>query len=308
VAATSLALFERTLAVNLRGPFLTCRAVLPHMLAAGAGLVVNMVSTGAAPAMGAYLASKQGLLSLTQSLAAELGEGAVRVVALASGLVDTPGLRNATIGLAPGHLLDASLHPTYEGAMPAEEAGAAVAYLLSTGGADDHGTLVSAYALLERAGLLTPLAPGLTSANACPCAKGDAAHMARALSEQVHDASAKTEEETRRRPTFARPDAHSRLGALTGLSLDDWDTTMGDLERQLAAVDEEGPGQPVSEALHARIERLLDGLMLLRDYYGRLPAETTQFSADQELLRQVSQASARRVRLIDDLLAALGRV
>ncbi|MEW6230197.1 MAG: SDR family NAD(P)-dependent oxidoreductase, partial [Bacillota bacterium] len=92
--------WDRVMGVNLRGAFLACKAFLPDMLAKGQGVIVNMVSTDAMPYLSAYIASKQGLVGFTQSLAAEVGENGVRVIAFRPGFVDTPGLRQAGKQLA----------------------------------------------------------------------------------------------------------------------------------------------------------------------------------------------------------------
>jgi NAD(P)-dependent dehydrogenase (short-subunit alcohol dehydrogenase family) len=68
---TEPGLFERILEVNLKGPYLLCRAALPHMIAAGGGRIVN-VGSGAGygkPNMAAYATSKGGLLAFSASLA-----------------------------------------------------------------------------------------------------------------------------------------------------------------------------------------------------------------------------------------------
>ncbi len=90
------------------------------------------------------------------------------------------------------------------------------------------------------------------------------------------------------------------------LSLNDWDEVIGDLERQLARVEDDDPTAGGSR--HARWGRLYDGLIQLRDYYTCVPSETARHSADQIFLRQVRQVIARRISLIDDLMAALERV
>ena len=63
------------LEVNLTGPFLTCRAVLPHMIDRGYGRIVNVASIAGKegnPNASHYSASKAGLIALTKSLAKEL--------------------------------------------------------------------------------------------------------------------------------------------------------------------------------------------------------------------------------------------
>jgi NAD(P)-dependent dehydrogenase (short-subunit alcohol dehydrogenase family) len=88
----SLENWNRVLAVNLTGPFLMCRAAIPHLLQTR-GAIVNMSSTaalGAHPWMAAYAASKGGVLSLTRALAIEYVKQGLRVNAICPGGVKTP--------------------------------------------------------------------------------------------------------------------------------------------------------------------------------------------------------------------------
>ena len=74
--------WRRVIEVNLIGPFLTCRAVVPHMLARGYGRVVNVASIAGKegnPNASHYSASKAGLIGLTKSLAKELASRNVLV-------------------------------------------------------------------------------------------------------------------------------------------------------------------------------------------------------------------------------------
>ena len=67
--------WQRVMDVNLTGPFLACRAVVPHMLAAGYGRVVNVASIAGKegnPNASHYSASKAGLIGFTKSLAKEV--------------------------------------------------------------------------------------------------------------------------------------------------------------------------------------------------------------------------------------------
>ncbi len=87
----------RTQEVNLLGPFLFARAVLPSMLARGRGRIVNVGSyAGVRPTPGnsAYSVSKAALLRFSDSLDAELGDGRVRVFAMSPGLVRTAMTRD----------------------------------------------------------------------------------------------------------------------------------------------------------------------------------------------------------------------
>jgi len=91
--ALSVADWDRTMAVNVRSMFLTCRAVLPDMVRRGGGAVVNCASGASFTAgreLGAYTASKGAVLALTRALAVDYAP-TVRVNAVCPGLVDTPG-------------------------------------------------------------------------------------------------------------------------------------------------------------------------------------------------------------------------
>ncbi len=91
--------WDRVLAVNLRGPFLCSRALLPQMLARGSGRIINIASQlgqigGVEVAH--YAASKAGLIGLTKSLAREVARRGVLVNAIAPGPVQTPLLDGET--------------------------------------------------------------------------------------------------------------------------------------------------------------------------------------------------------------------
>jgi NAD(P)-dependent dehydrogenase (short-subunit alcohol dehydrogenase family) len=85
---------EKVLAVNLVGPFLWARAVIPLMLQSGYGRIVNMASIAGKegnPQLAPYSASKGGLIALTKSLAKEVaGKGDITVNAVTPAVIATP--------------------------------------------------------------------------------------------------------------------------------------------------------------------------------------------------------------------------
>jgi|MGYP000370196675 3-oxoacyl-[acyl-carrier protein] reductase len=86
-------LWDRVIAVHLRGTFLVTRAVLPQMYARGYGRIINTASQLAykgAAAFSAYTAAKGGILSFTRSVALEVGARDITINCVAPGATRTP--------------------------------------------------------------------------------------------------------------------------------------------------------------------------------------------------------------------------
>ena len=96
-------LWDKVMAVNLRGPFLMVKHVAPHMTAQGYGKIIN-IGSGTAfrgiPLMLHYVTSKGGIMALTRALARELGEHGIRVNTLAPGFT----LSDTVMSENPGHV------------------------------------------------------------------------------------------------------------------------------------------------------------------------------------------------------------
>jgi NAD(P)-dependent dehydrogenase (short-subunit alcohol dehydrogenase family) len=125
-------LWDRVMTVNVRGTWLMTRALTPLMPAGAASRIVNMASDTALwgpPRLLAYVSSKGAVISMTRSMARELGPRGIGVVALAPGI-----MRNEATEYVP-----AARHREYEdgravpGAQTPEDIVEVAAFLLSTG-------------------------------------------------------------------------------------------------------------------------------------------------------------------------------
>jgi NAD(P)-dependent dehydrogenase (short-subunit alcohol dehydrogenase family) len=88
--------WEKSMAVNLRGPVFLVQAALPHLRKSRHAAVLNVVSAGAftfSPLVSMYAAAKAAMVSYTRSMAAEFAAAGIRVNALAPGSVDTDMVR-----------------------------------------------------------------------------------------------------------------------------------------------------------------------------------------------------------------------
>lgn len=127
-----VAVWDRTIGINLRGVFLTCQAVGRIMLAQGAGRIVTIASMSGNHVVNdpqqqvAYNSSKAAVVAMTKSLAFEWVGRGVRVNVLSPGYVDTPLLGSKH----ELHELWRAATPMHRFATP-DEVAAAAGYLLS---------------------------------------------------------------------------------------------------------------------------------------------------------------------------------
>jgi NAD(P)-dependent dehydrogenase (short-subunit alcohol dehydrogenase family) len=90
---TDFEVWDRSMAVNLRGYFSACKYVLPHMIAGAGGAIINMASDSALAANFdhiAYNTAKAGIMALTMNVATQHGRQGVRCNAISPGLIVTP--------------------------------------------------------------------------------------------------------------------------------------------------------------------------------------------------------------------------
>jgi len=108
VTDTTAQIWNDTLAVNLTGTFLCCRAAFEAMSEAGEGRIVTIASlsgvyaTEKFPGLAAYNASKYGVVGLTEGLAVEGKKHGISAICVSPGAVDTEMLRRANPDLRPG--------------------------------------------------------------------------------------------------------------------------------------------------------------------------------------------------------------
>jgi len=104
VHETTDEMWQSMLDVNARSVITMARAVVPRMLAAGSGKIVNVAAMAAlkgGAGMGAYAASKSATIRLTETMAAELRDKGINVNCVMPSIIDTPQNRDAMPGADP---------------------------------------------------------------------------------------------------------------------------------------------------------------------------------------------------------------
>jgi NAD(P)-dependent dehydrogenase (short-subunit alcohol dehydrogenase family) len=131
IADVPIEVFDRTIAVNVRSIFLTCKHVIPAMVAEGGGSIVNLASTAALVGWGgaAYTAAKGAVAALSRHIAHQYADDGIRCNTILPGIVRTPMLEVFTSksGMAPAPSLNGTIGRMAE----PEEVGHLAAYLTS---------------------------------------------------------------------------------------------------------------------------------------------------------------------------------
>ncbi|MDG2111337.1 MAG: SDR family oxidoreductase, partial [Actinomycetota bacterium] len=104
VTDVDMDVWEFTMSLDLKGPFLCCRHGIPKLIEAGGGTIVNMSSTAALMGMRmhVYSAAKGGVISLTKALARQYSRSGVRVNAICPGYVLTDRVTERFSVAGPG--------------------------------------------------------------------------------------------------------------------------------------------------------------------------------------------------------------
>jgi NAD(P)-dependent dehydrogenase (short-subunit alcohol dehydrogenase family) len=144
--------FDRIVAINLRGTWLSMRAAIAAMLTTGGGAIVNVSSTlglRGSPFAAPYSASKHGVLGLTRTAALEYAQQGIRVNAVCPGAIDTP-MMDETFERFPGFRETLTAYVPMGRMGGPEEVAGAIAWLCS-----DAASFVTGEALTVEGGLLS---------------------------------------------------------------------------------------------------------------------------------------------------------
>lgn len=144
-----LAVWDQTMATNLRGTLLCCRQAIPRMIARGGGAIVNMSSCqglSGDTALTSYATSKAAMNMLSASLATQYGHAEIRCKAVSPGLIMTGRLLTKLDGCMQRHLRRHQLLPRV--GRP-EDVAALVAFLLF-----DDATFITGQAVCIDSGML----------------------------------------------------------------------------------------------------------------------------------------------------------
>ena len=137
--------WDRVLGVNLTAPMLLCRAVLPHMRAAGGGAIVNVASIAALGGNGgvAYCVSKHGLLGLSRSIAWMYRDEGIRCNVVCPGRVET-NIRSSFAQMSEwGYERQASFLALAERVAQPDEVATLISWLASAEASNMNGAVVS---------------------------------------------------------------------------------------------------------------------------------------------------------------------
>ena len=137
--------WDRTLAVNLKGIYLCCRHGIPEMIRSGGGSVINIASfvalLGCSVPQDAYTASKGAIIALTKSLAVQFAPRGVRSNAICPGPIETPLLTEWLLADAEARRVRLARNPTGRFGKPEDIVNAGI-YLASDESAWTNGAVL----------------------------------------------------------------------------------------------------------------------------------------------------------------------
>ena len=146
VVDTDEAVWDRVLAVNVKGVYLSCKYGIPALLRAGGGSVINIASfvalVGCSVPQDAYTASKGAVIAMTKSLAVQFAPRGVRTNAICPGPIETPLLMSWLLTDPDAKAVRLARNPTGRFGQPEDIVNCAL-YLASDESAWTNGAIVS---------------------------------------------------------------------------------------------------------------------------------------------------------------------
>jgi len=308
----SLENWEKSWNVDVLAVVRLIKTFLPGMLERGYGVIVTVTSDEGMPYVAPYSASKAALRSLGLSLAAELGEeSGVSVFVFASGMVDTPGIRNAAKKLAPLYgmtyeeFINQNVNPGYDGPMPAEDCAAGFAYCIAHA-KDYHGQIADPFQPLARAGLLSFSSTEEKSEEKAEPEKvipKKPIELAKEVKKILED----VEKETNELNMFAKMWVKRAFQQRTGMSIKDWLEAVNMLISELEELDRaiKSGNNGKAESIYAKLSWICSNLERLVDYFKQNKKDVEGFIKDSEKLSKAIDVLSHREKITSLLVLSL---
>ncbi len=282
--------WDRVMAVNLRGAFLTAKLFLPSMVAQGHGVFVTMQSGDGMPYMAPYFASKVALRSLAGSLSQEVGnESGISVFCFGAGMVDTPAIREAVPRLAPLYGLSEQdfIKQSAPGGvlMSAEECATGLAGCVLHA-AELHGQEPAAITGL---GLLGVKTSEWSSADPAAPVRAKAEPAVADVADSLADLIAGLRNEYESLGLFQRQWYKRTLKQRSGMSLDEWSDAASEIRKQPAGA-----------------ARYIPALRRLAAYFAQLESDARGYIHDPTRLGEAIAALEDRRAVAEKAASVLG--
>lgn len=302
VADASIADWDLSYRVNLRGPVLLARAFLPGMLERRTGVLVSVPSSGAAPYLGPYEVLKTAQVALADTLDAELENTGVIAFSIGPGIVQTETATAAFRAVAPLYGLSEAefVALSAQHLLTAESAGAGFAAAVALA-EQFAGQEIGSVQALMAAGIEPERPEGAPAVDQTPgrtearVPSDPRETTAPGLCQRVRVTLEEQSDGWRKRPIFERQWVLRDFRKTAGAPVEQWLAALRSLEASLSAT---GPGEP---------GQLTGGLSLSRlaGYYDHLAKLAAGYEKDP-VKREETVAIVRGWRHeVEDLIAAL---
>jgi NAD(P)-dependent dehydrogenase (short-subunit alcohol dehydrogenase family) len=323
VEEMSTAAWDKTVAVNLRAPFLLTKMLLPKFAAQGSGTIINLLSSAGSlppevgqPFMSAYSASKGGLAAFTLSLAPEVEQKGIQVAGIWVGITDTAGAREAFKTLAR-HL--EMPFEQFTQAMTAPSKTAAAIVYVAVHIDEYHGVNVECDKIMAKLGLLTETAAlaaevPVVLAYPPPEPQADIEILYRQNTENTQNLLAVIYELKagfEQLPFFVRPMANRAFRLKTGASIKEWEAVVGGMVEhqkvweQVVKNKDKAKVEELSSVFVGNFEEIADSLNKLLTYIVESPKEAARFTKDKQTLKVINETAARQALIVKVSLSTL---